>query len=78
MRVHFEARHGVIEKFSMDGARFSGAPMDSSVFEEAKICDIYDWVARLADAGVGKRDAGEVGTWLNSVMGTEFTRSDRQ
>ncbi|OAQ69752.1 lipoyltransferase [Pochonia chlamydosporia 170] len=68
-KVHFEARHGVIERFGVgERQNFNQEQLISS-----SIQDVSDWQSRLSQAGLGSKDANQIGIWMNQVLGTEFT-----
>ncbi|KAF7558449.1 hypothetical protein G7046_g5695 [Stylonectria norvegica] len=73
-KLHFETRHGIIEKFGAEGAQLSAAQADMSAFAQTSLYNIRDWRARLADAGMAAQDAADIGSWMNGVLGTEFTK----
>ncbi|KJZ74437.1 hypothetical protein HIM_06247 [Hirsutella minnesotensis 3608] len=66
--VRFEARHGLLEHFEMQGAR-----VDAELLVGRHLHEISDWTARLGEAGLSVADAAQVGSWMNEVLGTEFT-----
>jgi hypothetical protein len=70
--VHFEARRGIIEAFSVDGVDIT-----SSSLIGASVHDIDDWTARLSHSDA-RLDAPLVGAWLNDVLGTRFTIEESQ
>ena len=72
MRVHFEARQGNIEKFHVEDGK--AAAKELSALQGATLHDVQDWAARLADAGLSDHQTGEVGSWLNRMLGTGFTK----
>ena len=65
--MQFEARRGVIERFSVDGVEVT-----SPALSGASVHDIDDWTARLGEAEV-QLDASAVGAWMDGVLGTRFT-----
>lgn len=73
MNLRFEARHGQVEHFAIDGAPFPATEVDMSTLSAASIYDVPDWTARLAKVGMDRSEALKVGPWMNRVLGTEFT-----
>ncbi|ODA80550.1 hypothetical protein RJ55_03509 [Drechmeria coniospora] len=71
LKIHFDARHGVLEDFSIEGAE-----VDTASLAQLSLHDVGDWVHQLAQAGLGDGDAARVGTWMNEVLGTAFTKPD--
>ncbi|TWU73860.1 Biotin/lipoate A/B protein ligase [Metarhizium rileyi] len=68
--IHFEARHGVIERFSIAGQQH----LDERQFINRSLHDIPNWELRLSQAGLGRDAAGDVGAWMDRILGTEFTQ----
>lgn len=68
--MHFEARRGIIEAFSVDGVDIT-----SSSLIGTSIHDIDDWTARLNQSDA-RLDAPVVGAWMNDVLGTRFTTEE--
>ena len=68
--LHFEARHGVIGKFSID----SEPDLDESLLIKQDLHEVADWTSRLAQAGMPDADAQQVGSWLDETLGTDFTQ----
>lgn len=66
----------MIDKFLVEGAQFSASQTDMSTLANTSLYDVADWSARLTQAGMATALAGEVGTWMNMVLGTEFTRPE--
>ncbi|PNY27324.1 lipoate-protein ligase A [Tolypocladium capitatum] len=71
LKMYFEARHGLIERFDIEGEQ--RAATDSLV--RSSLHDVHDWVERLAQVGLGEKDAADVGAWMNDVLGTAFTKA---
>ncbi|KND94615.1 putative lipoate-protein ligase A [Tolypocladium ophioglossoides CBS 100239] len=71
LKIHFEARHGLIERFNIEGEQ--RAATDSLV--NSSLHNVHDWIERLAQVGLGGRDAADAGAWMNDVLGTEFTKA---
>ncbi|GAB0134944.1 hypothetical protein EsDP_00003296 [Epichloe bromicola] len=69
-KLHFEARHGAIEKFHIDGPQ----NISENQLTQTSLQDVQDWTLHLGQAGLGSTDAQQLGTWMNQVLGTEFTR----
>ncbi|OAQ79691.1 lipoyltransferase [Purpureocillium lilacinum] len=70
LKIHFEARHGLIEQFSIEGDE--GADTESLI--KSSLHDVGDWTERLTQVGLSRWDAADVGSWLNGVLGTSFTK----
>ncbi|KAJ0142373.1 hypothetical protein CTA2_1415 [Colletotrichum tanaceti] len=67
----FEARHGLVQKFSLSG--LSSGEDASSLSESmvnARIWEVGDWVERLRAGGLNGKEASSIGKWLNSLLGT--------
>ncbi|KAF4978973.1 hypothetical protein FZEAL_4740 [Fusarium zealandicum] len=73
-RLRFEARHGLVEKFTVEGAPFPATEVDMSALATASIYDVPSWSTPLARAGMAEGDAAKVGSWMDGVLGTEFTK----
>ncbi|KAG5920879.1 hypothetical protein E4U42_006049 [Claviceps africana] len=69
-RLYFEARHGLIEKFRICGPEV----LDTNQLPQVSLQDVADWELYLRQAGLGSPDAQQLGTWMNKILGTEFTR----
>lgn len=66
----FEARHGLVQKFSLSGlASGAGASSLSESMIDAQIWEIGDWAERLHADGLDGKDASTIGEWLNSLLG---------
>ncbi|GKT87702.1 lipoate-protein ligase A [Colletotrichum tofieldiae] len=66
----FEARHGLIQKFSLSGLS-SGGEVNSLAesMVNSQIWEIDDWTQRLRAGGLNGKDAATIGEWLNSLLG---------
>ncbi|KAH7179499.1 uncharacterized protein B0J16DRAFT_322977 [Fusarium flagelliforme] len=73
-KVRFEARHGVIERFTADGASSATAEGDLSALASSSIYNVSSWSAQLSQAGMSDTQAAKVGPWMDSVLGVEFTK----
>ncbi|KAJ4015059.1 hypothetical protein NW752_006515 [Fusarium irregulare] len=73
-KVRFEARHGVIERFTADGASSATAEGDLSALASSSIYNVSSWSAQLSQAGMSDTEAAKVGPWMDSVLGVEFTK----
>ena len=60
-----------MEKFSINGVE-----TDSPALIGTSVHDISDWSARLVRAGLAGAEAGELGVWMEGVLGTRFTTPD--
>ncbi|KAG6026387.1 hypothetical protein E4U41_001279 [Claviceps citrina] len=70
-KLYFEARHGIIDKFHIDGQE----GIDETQLTQNSLQDIPDWALCLRQAGLGSADdAQQLGTWMNQVLGADFTR----
>ncbi|KID83584.1 Biotin/lipoate A/B protein ligase [Metarhizium guizhouense ARSEF 977] len=69
-KIHFEARHGIIERFSIAGQQ----NFDEQQLINSSLHDISNWDTQLFQAGLGRKDAYDVGSWMNRILGTEFTQ----
>ncbi|KAG5973499.1 hypothetical protein E4U55_000495 [Claviceps digitariae] len=69
-KLYFEARHGLIEKFRICGPEVLGEDQ----LPQTSLQDVSDWAIHLRQAGLGRSDAQQLGTWMNQILGTEFTR----
>ncbi|KAK2046685.1 hypothetical protein LZ31DRAFT_552140 [Colletotrichum somersetense] len=66
----FEARHGLIQKFSLSGLPSGGGASSlSETMINAQIWEIDDWVRRLSAGGLNGKDSSTIGEWLNSLLG---------
>ncbi|EFQ35107.1 lipoyltransferase [Colletotrichum graminicola M1.001] len=66
----FEARHGLIQNFSLSGLPSGGGASSlSETMVNAQIWEIDDWVRRLSAGGLNGKDASTIGEWLNSLLG---------
>ncbi|CAG7564233.1 unnamed protein product [Fusarium equiseti] len=73
-KVRFEARHGVVERFTADGASSATAEGDLSALASSSIYNVSSWSAQLSQAGMSDTQAAKVGPWMDSVLGVEFTK----
>lgn len=62
-----------MEKFLLEGAQFAATQTDMSALANTSLYEIQDWSSTLDKAGMAKDLSGEVGTWMNMMLGTEFT-----
>ncbi|KHN95507.1 Biotin/lipoate A/B protein ligase [Metarhizium album ARSEF 1941] len=69
-KIHFEARHGVIERFSIPGEQ----NFDGQKLINTSLHDISNWSSQLSQAGLGREASAHVGSWMDQVLGTEFTQ----
>ncbi|KAK7421563.1 hypothetical protein QQZ08_009908 [Neonectria magnoliae] len=69
LKIRLEARHGVIDQFTVDGES-SG----TSTLQAASLYDVPDWSKQLVETGMRENDATIVGSWMNNVLGNQFTR----
>ncbi|KAK6225414.1 lipoate-protein ligase a [Colletotrichum tabaci] len=68
----FEARHGLVQKFSLsDLSSGEDASSLSESMVNARIWEIGDWAQRLRAGGLNGKDASSIGKWLNSLLGTK-------
>lgn len=70
LKFRFEARHGLIEKFDVQGG---GHRVNADVLVGQELHRIRDWAERLSQAGLNDADAVKVGNWMDDVLGTKFT-----
>lgn len=47
-----------------------------SALANTSLYEIQDWSSTLDKAGMAKDLSSEVGTWMNMVLGTEFTAAE--
>ncbi|KAJ4261680.1 hypothetical protein NW762_007118 [Fusarium torreyae] len=73
-KLRFEARHGVVDKFTAEGSSSPGAETDLSALVSSSIYSVSSWSAQLSQAGMTDNDATKVGPWMDQVLGTEFTK----
>ncbi|KAF5012689.1 hypothetical protein FDECE_1249 [Fusarium decemcellulare] len=73
-KLRFEARHGLVENFTVEGAPFPATQVDMSALATTSIYDVPNWSAQLTRAGMAENDATEVGSWMDGVLGTDFTK----
>ncbi|GJC83646.1 putative lipoate-protein ligase A [Colletotrichum liriopes] len=67
-----EARHGLIQKFSLSGLSSGGeANSLAESMVNSQIWEIDDWTQRLRAGGLNGKDAATIGEWLNSLLGTK-------
>ncbi|KPM43409.1 hypothetical protein AK830_g3154 [Neonectria ditissima] len=69
LEIRLEARHGVIDQFTVDGE----SP-GMSTLEATSLYDVPDWSEQLAQTGMVDKNATIVGSWMNMVLGNQFTR----
>ena len=74
VQLRFEARHGIIEQCSLQWPDGSPLSFDQSLFLKASLQDIDDWSVPLAKAGLNTADASTLGSYVNGVLGVEFTK----
>ncbi|RGP70077.1 lipoate- ligase a [Fusarium longipes] len=73
-KLRFEARHGVVEKFTAEGASSATVEGDLSALASSSIYEIPSWSAKLSQAGMSDAEAAKVGTWMDNVLGVDFTK----
>lgn len=59
----------MIEKFSIGDNK----TLQEDLLVNQSLQDIDSWIARLSQAGLEEQQAQEIGTWLDTTLGTEFT-----
>ncbi|KAK1535016.1 lipoyltransferase [Colletotrichum costaricense] len=68
----FEARHGLVQSFSLSGPSSSlssqGSAKLSNSMINTQIWEVADWEERLRAEGLDHSEASTVGKWLNSVL----------
>ncbi|KAI8683512.1 putative lipoate-protein ligase A [Fusarium keratoplasticum] len=74
LKLRFEARHGLVEKFAVEGASFPPTDVDMSALVASSIYHVPTWTDQLAQAGMAEGDAVKIGSWMDDVLGTEFTK----
>ncbi|KAF5020587.1 hypothetical protein F66182_7392 [Fusarium sp. NRRL 66182] len=74
VKLRFEARHGVVDKFLVEGASFPATEVDMSALASSSIYNVSSWSAQLAQAGMADNDAEKVGPWMDDVLGVAFTK----
>ncbi|KAI8724478.1 putative lipoate-protein ligase A [Fusarium sp. LHS14.1] len=74
LKLRFEARHGLVEKFAVEGASFPPTDVDMSALVASSIYHVPTWTNKLAQAGMAEDDAAKIGSWMDDVLGTEFTK----
>ncbi|GKT99729.1 lipoate-protein ligase a [Fusarium langsethiae] len=73
-KLRFDARHGVVENFTAQGASSATEEGDLSTLASSSIYDVPSWSAQLSQAGMSDTEAAKVGTWMDNVLGVEFTK----
>ncbi|KAL4727217.1 hypothetical protein ACLX1H_006118 [Fusarium chlamydosporum] len=73
-KLRFEARHGVVEKFTARGASSATEEGDLSALASSSIYNVPSWSAQLSQAGMSDTEAAKVGSWMDNVLGVEFTK----
>lgn len=69
IQLRLDARHGVIQKLSVQSPNSAATTLDR--LQDAKIYDIQDWNAALSKTQLEGLQATRVGTWLNQMLGTD-------
>ncbi|XEU99178.1 hypothetical protein FSHL1_004465 [Fusarium sambucinum] len=73
-KLRFDARHGVVEKFTAQGVSSATEEGDLSALASSSIYDVPSWTAQLSQAGMSDTEAAKIGTWMDNVLGVEFTK----
>ncbi|CEI65468.1 hypothetical protein FVEN_g6123 [Fusarium venenatum] len=73
-KLRFDARHGVVEKFTARGVSSATEEGDLSALASSSIYNVPSWTAQLSQAGMSGTEATKVGTWMDNVLGVEFTK----
>ncbi|KAF5238909.1 hypothetical protein FAUST_5245 [Fusarium austroamericanum] len=73
-KLRFDARHGVVEKFTAQGASSATEQGDLSALASSSIYDVSSWTAQLSQAGISDREAVKFGSWMDNVLGVDFTK----
>lgn len=73
-KLRFDARHGVVEKFTAQGASSATEQGDLSALASSSIYDVSSWTAQLSQAGISDGEAVKVGSWMDNVLGVDFTK----
>ncbi|KAM5343174.1 hypothetical protein ACJ41O_014140 [Fusarium nematophilum] len=88
IKLFFQAKQGKLETLTAERerrkrpgkrdmrfpARKPIAEIDMSAFDDTPIYDISSWGTQLSQAGLSDGDAATAGSWLDSILGTEFTK----
>ncbi|KAG6131576.1 hypothetical protein E4U38_003878 [Claviceps purpurea] len=72
-KLYFEARHGLVEKFRVREPS-QQSELGEDLLTQTSLQDISDWASRLREAGLSSAESRQLGSWMNEVLGTEFTR----
>ncbi|CAG1964241.1 unnamed protein product [Fusarium graminearum] len=73
-KLRFDARHGVVEKFTAQGASSATEQGDLSALASSSIYDVSSWTAQLSQAGISDGEAVKFGSWMDNVLGVDFTK----
>ncbi|OBS27744.1 hypothetical protein FPOA_01687 [Fusarium poae] len=73
-KLRFDARHGVVEKFTAQGASSATEEGDLSALASSSIYNVPSWTAQLSQAGMSDTEAAKVGPWMDNVLGVDFTK----
>lgn len=65
--LRFDARQGVLERFVI-------AEQGIESLVGTNIQDVQDWTTQLKEAGTSINNVEQVGSWMNQVLGTSFTK----
>lgn len=68
-KLSFEARHGLIQSFALDGLPSADTQVLSQHMPNKNLWEMGDWVQHLRAGGLAGDDASLVGEWMNSVLG---------
>ncbi|KAF5680579.1 lipoate ligase a [Fusarium heterosporum] len=72
-KLRFEARHGLVEKFTAEGVS-SPASEDGLALASPSIYNVSSWSTQLSQAGVTSDDAAKLGPWMDDMLGVQFTK----
>ncbi|KLO95576.1 related to lipoyltransferase [Fusarium fujikuroi] len=73
-KLRFEARHGVIDKFTAEGPSSPTSENGLSALTSSSIYNVSSWGAQLSQAGMADGDAAKVGPWMDDILGVDFTK----
>ncbi|KAF6813539.1 lipoyltransferase and lipoate-protein ligase [Colletotrichum sojae] len=66
--LSFEARHGLIQAFALEGFSADAQALSSYMLDK-KLWEMGDWAQHLRAGGPAGDEASLVGEWMNSVLG---------
>ncbi|KAK0388182.1 hypothetical protein NLU13_4427 [Sarocladium strictum] len=72
-KIFFDTRHGKIENIELDDIKLTVGDCSDRSQVHANLWECRDWSETLSSADMSESEASSLGSWLNQVLGTDFS-----